>query len=766
MLKRILRQVVAVVMLAGIVFTARPSYACGPFVLDAVFTFTSHPEFPLEKFARGELGVVQPTYARSYLFVAYRYLSAHELTAAEQKAVLELWHERMSYGYPDFDEAWPKPWLAARQKVSGVGAQPEISIYRHREKPDEYDTYVNCQKDAFENAAATLEARLKQFGPESPEIKAWVLAQDQVFGNCSAGNQVPASAPVEAPALVRADRDYQIAAANFYVGNLDEAQRLFEAIAKDSASPWREQAPYLAARSLLRKASLGPVDSKQQALTGAEKQLREVLVDQKLRASHHAATRLLNLVRLRLHPDEKLHELAHTLSQQNQSAEMKQDLWDYTVLLDQFLGDGEVDTKQKRPFPEAVRTDDLTDWIATFQAASAESADHALERWNKTASMPWLIAALAKADAKHAKTTELLAAAAKIQPQSPAFASVSFQRVRLTTDARQARALLDDVLTKHRDALPVSTLNLLRSQRLRLATNLSEVLTFAQRLPAGYSWNEDESETVADMSEETAVDKSIVGQPLFDIDGAQLLNRRLPVAVLKRAALNDVLPKHLRRDVAQATWIRAAAVLEDNQTAAELVPALKILFPRMRPHLESYLAASQAGEKRFAAIYMWLKFPGLEPVVDSGVGRTSPLEEQDSYRDNWWCGASFMNSAKTATDAESEPEALAPPFAVDRDAASPEFLSAAERRDAQREYARLTAIGAAPNFLCQQVIAWTNTHPADPRVPEALHLAVKSTRYGCTDKETGKWSKAAFDVLHKRYPNSTWAKQTPYWFKD
>jgi hypothetical protein len=50
-------------------------------------------------------------------------------------------------------------------------------------------------------------------------------------------------------------------------------------------------------------------------------------------------------------------------------------------------------------------------------------------------------------------------------------------------------------------------------------------------------------------------------------------------------------------------------------------------------------------------------------------------------------------------------------------------------------------------------------------VPEALHLAVKSTRYGCTDKETGRWSKAAFDLLRRKYPNSTWAKQTPYWFK-
>jgi len=49
-------------------------------------------------------------------------------------------------------------------------------------------------------------------------------------------------------------------------------------------------------------------------------------------------------------------------------------------------------------------------------------------------------------------------------------------------------------------------------------------------------------------------------------------------------------------------------------------------------------------------------------------------------------------------------------------------------------------------------------------VPEALYLAVRSTRYGCTDKETGRLSKTAFELLHSRYPDSEWAKKTKFWF--
>jgi hypothetical protein len=139
------------------------------------------------------------------------------------------------------------------------------------------------------------------------------------------------------------------------------------------------------------------------------------------------------------------------------------------------------------------------------------------------------------------------------------------------------------------------------------------------------------------------------------------------------------------------------------------------------------------------------------------------LGEQDIYRDNWWCGAAFPPGATTATGEEQDK--AEPLWRLDPKK-FPIFLTQAERAEASREHAALLALGAAPNYLSRQVIQWGMKNADDPRVPEALHLAVKTTRYGCTDKETGRWSKAAYDLLHKRYPNSVWAKRTPYWFKD
>ena len=199
-------------------------------------------------------------------------------------------------------------------------------------------------------------------------------------------------------------------------------------------------------------------------------------------------------------------------------------------------------------------------------------------------------------------------------------------------------------------------------------------------------------------------------------------------------------------------------LLGNHATATALVPTLKAMVPGLTPFLNEYTGAGESAAKKFSAIYAWLKFPGLEPVVDIGSGRGTPLNEQDSYRDNWWCSAALAES-ETSDTGEKKPQA-------GTDKPSPSFLTTAQRAAAEREYATLSSFGAAPNYLCRQVIEWATKHPGDPRVPEALHLAVKTTRYSCTDKQTGKWSKAAYDFLHQRYPGNTWTKQTPYWFKD
>jgi hypothetical protein len=226
-----------------------------------------------------------------------------------EEAIKSLWDDRLNNAFDYDSDSWVKDWNEAR-KAAGATAPAEVQVYRNREKPREYESFLNCQQDAFVNATKLLNERVKLFGVNSPQVQSWLAAQDTVFSNCGDGRKMPKDAAAELPdlpALLRADRAYQIAAANFYATNFDEAKQQFETIAGDKESPYHVIAPYMAARSVLRKGSFAEKeDEGRPFLNDAETRLSSILKDNSLKASHHAAGRLLNLARLRA--SEKLHE--------------------------------------------------------------------------------------------------------------------------------------------------------------------------------------------------------------------------------------------------------------------------------------------------------------------------------------------------------------------------------------------------------------------------------------------------------------------------
>jgi len=724
--------------------------ACGPFFSDAIFVFSKHPDFPLDQFTAGRLGVVSNTWARSYLVAAYRNLSGNPFSESEAKAMKSLWDDRLNNASDAYDESSIKKWNEARQ-AAGAPAAVEIQAYRNRDKPHEYESFLNCQQDAFVNAANILNERVKLFGNGSPQVKAWLAAQDTVFANCTEGKHLPEAAAASDETLVRADRAYQMAAANFYATNFDEASRQFDTIARDKQSPYHVIAPYMAARSLLRKGSFAEKeDDGRPFLLEAENRLSEILKDDSLKLAHHAAARLLNLARLRAHPEEKMHELARVITKKDATEDFKQTVWDYTVLMDKYL-DAADETAGKQ-LPASLGADDLTDWIISIES---DSNTHATERWEQTRALPWLVAALANADGKQAKLTELLSAAAAVDHSSPAYPSLVFHRVRLLQEANrpdEARAMLDRTLAGERQQFTGSALNLLLNKRMMLAQNLEEFLQTAPRVPAGFSDNYDGREIPEDEKE--AAQTARGAKSFFDLDAASIFNKAMPAAVMKDAARSRSLPANLRRDVAQAAFVRAA-MLDDRETAIQAATVLESELPQVKEFLAAYQKATTPDARRFAAAFLTLKFPGLRPFVSAGIGRTTAVDDVDSYRDNYWCTEPPQpQGGPPADDEQSKVKALV----------APDFLKGSQAL-AARQFAALQALGTGPNYLCRMAIEWAQKNEADPRAPEALHLGVRSTRYGCTDKETGRWSKAAFDLLHSRYPNTTWARNTKYWFK-
>lgn len=659
----------AMVLAAGVLLSPGDVESCGPFFPRPIFTFQSRPERP-DAFARGELGVVRPGYRRVWLLAAYRTLSGLEGNSALLPA-------------PQTEGArGVHVWLAARKTVPGASPIGYIDPHRAFTRPGSMVYYVNCTVDAFETAARTLDERVKDFGPESQVVREWLAGQDQVFANCSGDRLGGAAIPGAAqdPKLT-ADRAYQVAAARFYAGDFDGAGRDFRAIAADASSPWRSAAPYLEARALIRKGTLEDAS----ALPAAVEQLERVIADPDLGRWHESARGLIRYIRAREDPEAALRETARVVSGPDPPAG---DVADYLALLDRFERDS-------RAIP---RQEDVTDWLLSLRAGDGARA---LERWRATQRLPWLVAALATAKTPE---SDLLEAAAKLDCNSPAWLTATYHAARLMPPD-EARPVLDGLLSL--DGLPVSERNLFLAARMKAARDQGEFLRYAQRVPAGEGYYELPEESPPGMR------LTEIPGPFFDRDATDILNRQEPEELAK-AAVASGLPGRLRRDLAAAAWVRGV-LRGRGEASRRAAPVLARAHPEMKPLLDAWAAAPDEAARRFAAVFLMLRFPGLSPHVSPGFARITPAGRIDSYRFNWWCGA----------------EGVQP----------------------------------APDYLAGEAIQWAERNPSDPRSPEALHLAVRATRYGCKADETGRYSERAFRLLHARYPRSEWARRTPYWFE-
>ncbi len=382
------------------------------------------------------------------------------------------------------------------------------------------------------------------------------------------------------------------------------------------------------------------------------------------------------------------------------STSFAQDLDDYTFLYDQL-----EDAASAEKLPNLAAQDELTNWIFTFQKGSGDSS---LQHWKSSQSQPWLIAALHQVTAKYAAATELIDAANKIPENSPAFPTAQFESIRLTIESgqtKEAATQLEPLLKKSATFDP-STANAFHAERLKIAESFDVFLENAPRI----SQNEDDTK------------KTTIA---FDADATRIFNQSLPQS-LWRDALNDPkLDLSLRTALEKAHRVRAILL--------------------------------NTGAPNFDAIFWLLHHAESQPSVRTGeFTRSTPDGRIDNFRDNWWCAPTSAG--------ETELTGLLPRLYPPDHLPQAAFLNAAQKYAADQEQRQLQAAGSAPRFLAAAVLHWANSHPGDPRNAEALALAVKTSRFGCPDKNSTPSIHAAFNLLHTRYRQTLWAKRTPYWY--
>jgi hypothetical protein len=226
---------------------------------------------------------------------------------------------------------------------------------------------------------------------------------------------------------------------------------------------------------------------------------------------------------------------------------------------------------------------------------------------------------------------------------------------------------------------------------------------------------------------------------VFDEDATAVFHSALPLSRWIAAAENPTVPSHLRARILRAAWARAV-LAGDHAAAVKLAGAVSKAYPGLSAPLKAYIEAAP-DDREFLAAWTLIKAPGLQPFMPPGLDRREEIHVRSSYRNNWWCGGEFIRPVKP-----------------------PSFLPEAEFEQYASELAALKRDGAAGNYFARVFVPWAEAHAEDPRAPEALHLTVVATRYGCVDGSTVGSSKLAFQTLHKLFPSSEWAKKTPYYY--
>ena len=308
------------------------------------------------------------------------------------------------------------------------------------------------------------------------------------------------------------------------------------------------------------------------------------------------------------------------------------------------------------------------------------------------------------------------------------------------------------------------------------------------------------------------------GRPL-DSEAEHVLNL-LPYRTLGRVAQRQRWTRDARGDLARAALARAWA-LGHTERAWALLPLVAATNPELAPGIARVrMHHGQTARERALLVFI-LRTPAINLELASDTSSVDMPWLRDLYGPpraslfaidhmrhsllNWWCPmrSASVNRERVRYDVDT---LLRLPtgsnyrgirgyvdFEIGRREQSsirssnrPDLPENLASRDAilrahpllraidPQELHALSQVASAPEALGRATIRWAKSvernrslRGVDQDLPEALHLAVRATRWGCPMPEGhGPWSHEAFTLLHRRWGGTAWAGRTPYWFSD
>jgi hypothetical protein len=271
--------------------------------------------------------------------------------------------------------------------------------------------------------------------------------------------------------------------------------------------------------------------------------------------------------------------------------------------------------------------------------------------------------------------------------------------------------------------------------------------------------------------------------------GSDITFNFLPTKALWALANDQSFTPRDRALFARAAWTRDYGLVrkvdgEHLETLHALNPEIKAIFDKVKADYPDISSRNQ----RLLTI---LRSPPHNILVSMPGGWQNESIKPDSFTEidswnpndkNWWCpyepDRQLGALRKQADNTTGFPDyfdwmlkrlndvydpALRAELAVKRDAvleAHP-IVKAVD----WKELRSLSRMPQGPERLSRAAIDWGKASKGKDGAPEALALAVRTTRYGCNwHGGHAAYSKPAQQLLATKFAGTEWQKQTPYWF--
>lgn len=271
--------------------------------------------------------------------------------------------------------------------------------------------------------------------------------------------------------------------------------------------------------------------------------------------------------------------------------------------------------------------------------------------------------------------------------------------------------------------------------------------------------------------------------------GSDITFNFLPTKTLWALADDPSFTPRDRALFARAAWTRDYGLV--RKVDGEHLDKLHALNPEIKEIFDKVKADYPDISPRNQRLLTMLRSPPHNILVSMPGGWQNESIKPDSFTEidswnpndkNWWCpyepDRQFGALRQQADDVNGFPvyfdyqikrlgdvydPALRAPLAASRDAvlkANP-MVKAVDWKELQA----LSRMAQGPERLTKAAIDWGKASGGKDGAPEALALAVRTTRYGCNWHGGHKaYSKPAQQLLATKFAGTAWQKQTPYWF--